>query len=50
MDYWCKLPPEVETVYSEVSVHCWKMKVSTIKLGKKWHNNFAVSDGYNWSS
>jgi hypothetical protein len=29
-DYQCKLSPEMETVYSEVLVYCWRTKVNTI--------------------
>jgi hypothetical protein len=35
----------METVFSEVSIYCWRTKVSKIDSGKKRCNKFVASEG-----
>jgi hypothetical protein len=43
-DYQCKLSPETEFIYSEISVCCLATKVRTINLGEKHNNMYVVSE------
>jgi hypothetical protein len=39
--------PETQTVYSEVSVCCWRKKVGTKGLSKKRHSKFMRARSFN---